>query len=520
MIFLLLKNIRFYILCLSFIFSFLLYLIVVTTISGERLQTIRLTQSYALTALAFLYLTLLASPFCSVFTSFPYRSQLLKSRRAFSVSTFYFGLLHAGIAFFRQLGGFEGLGYLSEKYLQAVFLGFTVLCILFILTITSTDTAIKKMTLHRWRFLHKSIYVTGVLILFHAFMLGTHFQELHRAIPQILFFALGFLFILEVLRFDTAIRKKFPLLPVASYTTIPLFAIGIAVIMYYYAPAAPKLQSFGIHTQHMQLAREAQRNTSSEVNIQYPGLKGDRTKRYTVSFNKPKNALPNQEISLEFTVYDAASGHHIQAFQLLHEKLLHLIIVNSTLDSFTHIHPELKNGIFSINTTFPDNDTYHLYLDFQPIGGIEQQIAFTLQVGTENPKKNKTVPDITFSKKIDDYQVSLDTHTNLVAEKMAVGEQQMTFTVTQANTKKPVTTLQPYLGAFGHLVMINKKTFEYLHVHPITLANASFKKTSGPTVEFLPLGLYGPIKPGIYRVFAEFNPDGNHIMADYTVTIK
>jgi hypothetical protein len=108
----------------------------------------------------------------------------------------------------------------------------------------------------------------------------------------------------------------------------------------------------------------------------------------------------------------------------------------------------------------------------------------------------------------------------LISQEISIGQQLLGFTFKNAKTKQPITTLKPYLDAFGHLVMINEKTFDYIHVHPNILAVPSPDQNAGPTIEFLPLGIYGPIKPGIYRVFAQFNPNGQLMVADYTIEIK
>ena len=96
----------------------------------------------------------------------------------------------------------------------------------------------------------------------------------------------------------------------------------------------------------------------------------------------------------------------------------------------------------------------------------------------------------------------------------------MTYTITDVKTKKPVTTLKPYLGAFGHVVMINTQTFDYLHVHPTNLTALLPDQNGGPEVAFMPLGLYSPIKPGLYKVFAQFNPDNKLILTDFVVKIE
>src|SRR5687768_10069456 len=117
-------NLRFYIILFGVFFSGGIYLWVVFLIPPGTLQTIRLTQIYALTAVTYLYFTLLADPFCYIFHKFPFRAQYLFSRRALGVSVFYFSLLHALFAFFGQLGSFAGLGFLSNKYLLAISLSF------------------------------------------------------------------------------------------------------------------------------------------------------------------------------------------------------------------------------------------------------------------------------------------------------------------------------------------------------------------------------------------------------------
>ncbi len=133
----------------------------------------------------------------------------MKARRALGVSAFYFGLLHGLFAFFGQLGGFAGLGFLSSKYLLAISLSFIALVILFLMTVTSFDFMVAKLTYPKWKFLHRFVYIAGVLILLHALMLGTHFSDLSSTIPQIFFSALAILLLLEANRFDTYLQKKF-----------------------------------------------------------------------------------------------------------------------------------------------------------------------------------------------------------------------------------------------------------------------------------------------------------------------
>ncbi len=519
----LLKNIRFYVIVFSLIFSLGVYYWVTSTSSSEQTQLIRLQQIYALTALAFLYLALLVGPLCFSFQKFPFRDQFLKARRAIGVSAFYFGLLHALLSFFGQLGGFQGLGFLSDKYLLAITLSFIALIILFLMALTSFDAFIAKLTFPRWKLLHRFVYLAGVFILIHALMLGTHFYDLSTLIPQILFIALMFLLALEALRFDAFLQKKLVFAPQFGIS----FALVIGIVAsYFFLTLIPKdsLSSLGIHAQHIQIAKQAQlgnSNLGSNSLPNIPGLKGDKTRRFTVDFDHPEIVRPNQDVPLTFKVYDAASGNRVNLFARVYERPSHLIIVDSELNYFNHIHPAQNASEFNITTQFPKIGIYHLYKGFQPLGAIEQQFAFTLNVGNVvNTTVSNAQPDSALSKTFGNYEVTLNYPKPLKAQLLSVGQQELTFTIKDAFSKQPITTLKPYLASFGHLVMINQKTYDYLHVHPANLVAPKPSENGGPDVKFLPLGLYGPIKPGIYRVFAEFNPDNKLFTADFTISLE
>jgi hypothetical protein len=281
--------------------------------------------------------------------------------------------------------------------------------------------------------------------------------------------------------------------------------------------------SFDVHAAHRQLAQEAQQNTVAPNTSNIPGLDGDKTKRYTASFNHPQTVLPNQDTPLHFQIFEASSGNPVSIFRIAYAKPMHLIITDSTLSYFSHMHPTQQGNDFTITTQFPKTGLYHIYINFQPLGGIEQQMAFTLPVGVEeNDTVNlSTQPvDKAVTKVFGDYAVTMNTHGTLRAEDMSLGVSKISFTLTDAKTKQPITTLKPYLNSFGHLTMIEENTYDFLHIHPYNVTIPAPDATSGPTVDFLPIGIYGAFKPGIYRAFAEFNPDGKLFTADFTVKVE
>jgi DMSO/TMAO reductase YedYZ heme-binding membrane subunit len=506
------SNIRFYVLSFSVILSILAYLWIEATIAQNTLRIIRLTQAYALISLAYLYITLLASPFCLEFKTFPFRAQFIRARRATGVSVFYFGTLHACLAFFGQLKGFGGLGFLASKYLLAISLSFIALLIFLSMAVTAIDRVIKKMTYPKWKLLHRFIYLAGLLVLIHALMLGTHFSDLYGAIPQIFFLAVSFLLFLEGKRIDAYLRKKQAALPSFGPATLVIAGLLITALINYFLPIRGNSGSYslGIHSAHIKLAQQTQAKSA---------LSERSTRRFTVSFNHSEKVSANHPADLRFQVFDASSGSQVVQFDRVYEKLMHLVIVDSDLHYYAHLHPEQEGNEFFISTSFPKNSLYHLYVDFQPAEASEQQFAFTLPVGPPAQlTSSDLLPDTNLAKYFDEYRITLSHPLPLQADLLSAGEQKLTFTVDYANGN-PVRTLKPYLASFGHLVMIRGGTFEYLHIHP-TATVTNLQDIGGPNVEFMPLGFYGPIKPGNYRLFLQVNPDNKLILADYTVKVE
>ena len=69
-----------------------------------------------------------------------------------------------------------------------------------------------------------------------------------------------------------------------------------------------------------------------------------------------------------------------------------------------------------------------------------------------------------------------------LADAPAGAEAELTLSVSRDG--RPVTDLQPYLGAFGHLVALRSGDLAYLHVHPIGEAGDGVTEP-GPEISFM-----------------------------------
>ncbi len=484
----------------------------------ETSQAVTLDRFYALIAVSFLYLA---------FIAIPIKNRLVTGLKGtFWILAFLFGFLHAYFAFFGELGGFEGLGFLDNKYLLAISLSATALVILFLVAAGSISFLTSRIHFPKSAILQGLAYLAGLLIVIHGLILGSDFSEFSGLIPQIFIAALIILLSRESYRLDQLLRSKYVFWPNFGLVFGIFLSVAAGVLVLLYLPGGnATVSSLNVHALHIQIAKQAQQgnlNSNLPANLaNIPSLQGDRTRRFSVSFIPPESIQPNQDTTLTFQVYDASSGNQVQLFQRVYEKLVHMIVVDSQLQYFAHIHPDQSDKNFTITTHFPHAGQYHVYVDFQPLGAIEQQFAFTVNVGTySKTEASTTQPDTNLTKDFGDYEVTLAHPDPLKATDMSIGGQTFTFTLKDVKSKQPITTLKPYLAAFGHLVMINETTYDYLHVHPTNIVAPAPNANGGPTVEFLPLGLYGPIKPGIYRVFAQFNPNGNLMVSDFTVEVK
>src|SRR5439155_3245333 len=127
------------------------------------------------------------------------------------------------------------------------------------------------------------------------------------------------------------------------------------------------------------------------------------------------------------------------------------------------------------------------FADFQPEGGPDTTLAADIHAAGTFVPSDTASPQWTST--VDGYQVSLAGHMD--AGKVA------TVTATITRDGVPVTDLQPYLGAYGHLVALRASDLDYLHVHP-------YDGPAGPDIKF---GVEVPTA-GRYRLFLDFQHGG------------
>ncbi len=210
-------------------------------------------------------------------------------------------------------------------------------------------------------------------------------------------------------------------------------------------------------------------------------------------------AATTEDFSFRIT---GPGGGAVTAFDVEHDKRMHLVVVRRDTTGFQHVHPErAPDGTWSVPLTLPAAGSYRAFADFTPTGGEGLTLGIDLSVpGSFEPVAHE--PSRTAV--VDGYEVEL--RGDLVAGQVSA------LALSVSRDGQPVTDLQPYLAAYGHLVALREGDLAYLHVHPGG-APGDGRTAAGPEIEFVA----EVPSAGSYRLFLDFSHGGVVRTAEFTV---
>jgi hypothetical protein len=196
-------------------------------------------------------------------------------------------------------------------------------------------------------------------------------------------------------------------------------------------------------------------------------------------------------------------GRPVAAYDNSHDEDLHLIAVRRDLTGYQHVHPELAaDGTWSIPLDLTPG-TWRLFADFDPAGD-DPALVLGADVAVAGDNAPQPLPEPSTTAAVDGYTVTL--------EGQLVPGQESELTLSVSRDGAPVTDLQPYLAAYGHLVALRDGDLAYLHVHPAGEPGDG-TTAPGPDITFYATAP----SAGDYRLFLDFQHGDVVHTAEFTV---
>jgi len=234
-------------------------------------------------------------------------------------------------------------------------------------------------------------------------------------------------------------------------------------------------------------------------------------------------------LSVDFFVNTKPGNVPVLANQLQieHTKLMHVVGLRSDMNEFFHIHPEFladNPSIFSIEHIFKKPGLYKIWSSVKK-DGVDHVFGHPeVNINGAGPREEKKV---SFERNIvtDNYQVSLTADSTVVKGR----EAELSFDIHTLTGQE--VTVEDYLGAQMHLVLIKDDLKQFIHTHPaghghsgnyelipIARANGDDDHGTGGD-EVISFAITLP-EAGLYKAFAQFRPQGTKLPTDEAITAE
>ncbi|WP_433689143.1 copper resistance CopC family protein [Micromonospora carbonacea] len=190
-------------------------------------------------------------------------------------------------------------------------------------------------------------------------------------------------------------------------------------------------------------------------------------------------------------------------FAVVHDKPLHLVVVGRDLGGYQHLHPTMAaDGTWSVPLALERAGGYRVYADFATTAADGTARPLVLGVDHQVPGAHTPAPLPAAAPRATTGPFEVE----MVGAPTVGATVPLSFRVGRAGGPAP--TLERYLGAYGHLVVVREGDLGYVHVHPdqeLVDGAARFWLTAP-----------GPSR---YRAFFDFQVDGKVHTAEFTLDL-
>lgn len=205
----------------------------------------------------------------------------------------------------------------------------------------------------------------------------------------------------------------------------------------------------------------------------------------------------------------------------VHEKEMHVLVISEDLATFEHIHPDAFTWNFYSGThVFPHAGNYWIFVDHTPPG--QAQTIARFRVSVAGPAYAPT--ELRESSRRDVTQAGVRA-TLTVQQPLEAGRDiSFRFALADAETGASVSDLQPYLGAWGHVLFVRKEGDQVIHAHPLD-ENAAPQSpwvhshaTPGPSPAVIETTT-GFKSAGLYQVWLQLQRNGRVLTFPFVLNV-
>jgi hypothetical protein len=212
------------------------------------------------------------------------------------------------------------------------------------------------------------------------------------------------------------------------------------------------------------------------------------------------------KVEYVFQLIDTKSNVAIRDLDLdiAHEKLLHMLVYDPTLEEFQHVHPVFNGQNWTVELNFTVNGEYWIW-EQGVIASDGEEFSSATRLKVENGKpQGVSPPTLSDIRNGHDGSSVVELGSNkIIAGKMLM----LDLKFSRNDGTSP--SITPYLGAIAHIVAVPENGDSLIHVHP--MAGKSSDK-----------GMIHTTFPsqGAYRLWIQFMDGGVLRVVPLSVIVK
>lgn len=215
---------------------------------------------------------------------------------------------------------------------------------------------------------------------------------------------------------------------------------------------------------------------------------------YNVDFERG-NFIVGNPTELKFNIKDSMTGESVSDLEIMHEKIMHVVLVRNDLKYFDHVHPQkIEKGVFVVSYIFSAPGKYRIWIDFTK-DGMQHIVDFDIIVSGDVKYEE--------SDRTSGLNIEMTAPQNIETNEPSIIE----FAVRDENNNL-VKITEKFLAANAHMIVINKSLDEFGHSHD--------EKIDGDNILSFE---YVFEKTGPHKLWVQFSVNENVITKEFEVEV-